>query len=149
MNAENLSSKEQAMPDAVYVESVEYKRAQLVYAEVERLKRDNAQLQYALEQSEAKWLAQSARAAPPQEDFGHDFRSGVFTNCGYAGTASGFIVRDGTWWVATFRNETEANQYVAFRNAPAADTAADEDARWRKQAGLSGETLALRSEEQK
>lgn len=51
---------------------------------------------------------------PPKEE---TLRSGVFTNCGYHGTASGWIVRDGKWWVATFRREQEADDYVAFRNA--------------------------------
>jgi len=55
--------------------------------------------------------------AAPKEYDGKDYRSGVFTNTGYIGTACGYIVRDGTWWVATFRNGNEADQYVAFRNA--------------------------------
>lgn len=42
-------------------------------------------------------------------------RNGVFRNCGYVGTASGHIVRDGTFWVATFRNNEEAEQYVELR----------------------------------
>jgi hypothetical protein len=45
------------------------------------------------------------------------YRNGVFTNCGYHGTASGYIVRDGTYWIATFRSRPEADDYVSLRNA--------------------------------
>ena len=42
---------------------------------------------------------------------------GQITNCGYHGTAAGWIIRDGTLWIATFGSEALANQYVAMRNA--------------------------------
>jgi hypothetical protein len=57
-----------------------------------------------------------SRDVLPNEREGQN-RTGVFTNCGYFHTASGWIVRDGQWWVATFRAEKEADDYVAFRNA--------------------------------
>lgn len=61
-----------------------------------------------------------ASEPPPAARDEHDEsgRTGVFRNCGYVGTACGWIVRDGTYWVATFRGDVDASQYVAFRNAP-------------------------------
>jgi hypothetical protein len=42
---------------------------------------------------------------------------GRIINCGYHGTAAGWIIRDGTLWIATFGSEELAEQYVAMRNA--------------------------------
>jgi hypothetical protein len=50
------------------------------------------------------------------DDMDESGRNGHFQNYGYVGTASGFIVRDGTFWVATFRTGAEADQYVDLRN---------------------------------
>jgi hypothetical protein len=50
------------------------------------------------------------------DDMDESGRNGHFENYGYVGTASGFIVRDGTFWVATFRTGAEADQYVDLRN---------------------------------
>lgn len=87
---------------------------------IEQLERDLlTSLRQRNDESRLRQAAERAARPPPsapKEYEGHDYRSGVFTNCGYHGTASGFIVRDGKWWVATFRNENEANQYVATRN---------------------------------
>lgn len=64
--------------------------------------------------------ARSTGHEPPPSPKLHEGkgRTGVFTNCGYHGTASGWIIRDGTKWIATLGSEEEATQYVAFRNAP-------------------------------
>lgn len=53
------------------------------------------------------------------DDMDESGRNGHFENCGYVGTASGFIVRDGTYWIATFRTGAEADQYVELRNGDA------------------------------
>lgn len=100
-----------------------------LFNEASALSRDLAKVQGELDAAEQHVrILQSQRCAPETPaglplTYDSSMPPGFLHNCGYHGTASGWIVRDGTLWIATFGNQGLADQYIGMRTLSARPTA--------------------------
>jgi hypothetical protein len=93
-------------------------------AELHRLREDVARYENArrilvseIDRLRAKCTELEERLKAPASEPDESGRTGVYRYCGYVGTAAGHVVRDGTFWVATFTREIDAVRFVDWRNA--------------------------------